>query len=1303
MRKTLSNFYHSFILQSRLAALLTLVFVAALVWAFVARTGTSAHSAPTAVVRSRVLAQVGPEARPWINLSDVRSVTTEFLGDGAARMALAQQSAIRPLAVASADFDEDGAADFVSSYAHDAGGLFAVHRGNLDSIYPNSPDAQSRKSRGEFTDSPLLPQAIVTQTDMAAEFLVAGDFTNDHHADLAAAFADRLYIFPGDGQGGFGSPQTIELPAQVTAMIGGDFNRVDGVMDLAIAIGGASPRLMVFEDAAGVLETAPEVFELPGESRSLVAGQFDTSGEMDIAAAAGRKIVVVRGRDKSVISRVSTATRSFNFDINSIVAGDFTGNSDTDIAVLAKDGGLHLLDRNGTTKNVGKWNSKKLADTGQGSSSYAVSARVSSLPVDSLVVADPASGEINILTDSNEKITEGESARPPALLSTRFTVEGGASSVVTARLNNDGPSDLVILGNSQPTISFTATLVASTFTVINTNNSGLGSLRQAIINANNNPGADTIAFAIGSGLQTISPSADLPGIIGPVTIDGTTQPGFSGTPVIEINGSNTGSGIGLKVAGGSSVIRGLIVNRCSLQGVQFTQKNGNTLEGCYIGTDSTGLNSLANGIGVALAATSFHTVGGAAMSARNVISGNLDAGVAIFGFNNTLNSVFGNYIGVGADGTTDVGNGGPGISISSTTNKIGSAMAGTGNVISGNDEEGVIILSGNGNTLNLIQGNFIGTASDGTTPLGNAFDGVRIANAPANTVGGTVMGAGNVIANNGSIASDHGVEILGPNANGNKVQGNNINNNLNAGVSITNASNTLVGGPMLGSGNDIAMNGADAIVVVSGTSNTIRQNGTRLNGGLGIDLNDDGVTANDTGDPDTGPNNRQNFPVLTFARGGPDTQIQGTLNSTPNTVFTIDFFLNANCDPSGNGESGLFIGSRDVATNASGNVSFDFTLLGIGSAGGQFVTATATNPNGDTSELSNCQVVCIYSLSAPDVAIGGLGGSSSVDVIAPTGCAWTAVSNVPWVTITSGSSGSGNGTVNFTVGVNPDATPRSGTLTIAGITFTVNQAANPAGCSFMIAPTSATIAAAGGTGSVTVTATLQSCGWTAVSNDPFITVTSPPGGVGTGNGTVTYSVAANPSSTPRTGTITIAGETFTVNQDPAPCAFGLTPMSMTFQAAGGSSSVMVNAPVGCNWTAVSNDAFITITSGASGSGNGTVNYSVAAYGGLTVRMGTMTIAGLTFTVTQLPACNFAITPMAMNFLKAGGNGTITVTADPGCPWTAVSNVPWITITMGASGTGNGTVKYSVAFNPVKAKRTGTITVAGRTFTVTQSG
>ncbi len=1278
-----------------------MVFVTAIVWVLATQTGTSAHSVPAAAI-PRVVAQIGDSARPWINLSNVERLDT-LSGAQSAPMAASQQSAIRPLAIASSDFDEDGAADFVSSYAQGDKGLLAVHRGNIDSIYPNSLDAQARKSRGEFTNSPILPQPILTESDVAADFLVAGDFTNDHHADIVAASGDQLYIFPGDGQGGFRSPQTIKLPGNVTAMLAGDFDIIDGVTDLAVAVGGSSPSLIVFEDEAGILEASPEVFQLPGLSRSIIAGQFDTSPEIDIAAAAGTKLLLVHGRDKSVTRKASIDNRSFNFNINSIVAGDFTGNQETDIAVLASDGGLHLLDRNGSTKKVGKWNSKKLADTVQGESIYAMSARVSSLPVDSLVVADPTSGEIIILTDTNGKTVESESAAPPALLSTRFQVEGGASSVIAARLNFDAQTDLVLLNNDQASISFTTTLVAATFTVTNTANSGAGSLRQALTDANNNPGADTITFAIGSGLQTISPSADLPGIIGPVTIDGTSQPGFGGAPIIELNGSNTTSGIGLKVAGGSSVIRGLIINRCSLHGIQFVQKNGNTLEGCYIGTDPTGLNSLANGIGVSLASTSFHTVGGAAAAARNVISGNLSSGVAMLGSSNTLNNIFGNYIGVGADGMTALGNGGAGVAISATTNKIGSAAAGTGNVISGNDEEGVIILSGNGNTANLIQGNFIGTASDGTTPVPNAFDGVRIANAPANTVGGTAMGAGNIIANNGSIASDHGVEILGPNANGNRVQGNTIHTNLNAGVSITNASNTLVGGLATGAGNTIMTNGADGVVVVSGVANTISANNIFSNTGLGIDLNDDGVTANDTTDPDTGPNNRQNFPVLTFARGGPNIQIQGTLNSTPNTEFIIEFFFNTSCDPSGNGEGEDFFGAARATTNASGNVSFDFTFVGIPGVAGQLITATAFHPNGDTSEFSNCQVVCVYSLSAPDVAIGGLGGSSSVDVIAPSGCPWTAVSNVPWVTITSGSSGSGNGTVNFTVDVNPNDTPRSGTLSIAGITFTVNQAANPTGCSFMIAPMSAGIVAAGGTGTVTVTATLQSCGWTAVSNDAFITVTAPPGGIGTGNGSVSYSVAANPASVPRTGTITIAGETFTINQDAAPCAFGLIPMSMTFQAAGGSSSVMVNAPIGCNWTAVSNDAFITLTGTTSGSGPGTVPYSVAPHGGLTVRTGTMTIAGLTFTVTQLPACNFSIAPMAMNFLKPGGNGTINVTADAGCPWTAVSNSAFITITMGASGTGNGQVKYSVAPNPGTAKRTGTITVAGFTFTVTQSG
>ena len=143
------------------------------------------------------------------------------------------------------------------------------------------------------------------------------------------------------------------------------------------------------------------------------------------------------------------------------------------------------------------------------------------------------------------------------------------------------------------------------------------------------------------------------------------------------------------------------------------------------------------------------------------------------------------------------------------------------------------------------------------------------------------------------------------------------------------------------------------------------------------------------------------------------------------------------------------------------------------------------------------------------------------------GCAWTGVSNsTPWLTVTSGASGSGTGTVAFSATANPTTTQRSGSLTIAGQTFNVTQAA--ASCTFALAPASQSVAASGGTGSTTVT-TLAGCAWTGVSNStPWLTVTS--GASGSGTGTVAFSATANPTTTQRSGSLTIAGQTFNVTQ-----------------------------------------------------------------------------------------------------------------------------------------------------------------------------
>jgi subtilisin family serine protease len=260
-------------------------------------------------------------------------------------------------------------------------------------------------------------------------------------------------------------------------------------------------------------------------------------------------------------------------------------------------------------------------------------------------------------------------------------------------------------------------------------------------------------------------------------------------------------------------------------------------------------------------------------------------------------------------------------------------------------------------------------------------------------------------------------------------------------------------------------------------------------------------------------------------------------------------------------------------------------------------------------------------------------------------------------------------------------------------------APSSATCSFAVTPGTLSFASAGGSSSASV-ATASGCTWTGSSDASFTAVTG--GASGTGNGTVTYQVAANPDATLRTATLTIAGQMFTVTQTAAPCTYSITPTSATFANAGGTGSVTVTTLVGCTTSAVSNSPFVTITNVGSGT-SAVVSYSVAANPPPgDARTGTMTIGGHTFTVTQDAApCTYAIAPTSATFSSAGGTGSVTVTTLAGCTVSAVSNASFITITNVGSGT-SAVVAYSVAANPPPgAARSGTMTIGGQTFTVTQ--
>jgi hypothetical protein len=346
------------------------------------------------------------------------------------------------------------------------------------------------------------------------------------------------------------------------------------------------------------------------------------------------------------------------------------------------------------------------------------------------------------------------------------------------------------------------------------------------------------------------------------------------------------------------------------------------------------------------------------------------------------------------------------------------------------------------------------------------------------------------------------------------------------------------------------------------------------------------------------------------------------------------------------------------------------------------------------------RAACRYVFSPATQTVAASGGDSTVTLSAGADCAWTATTDVGWITLNQPVSGTGNATLSFTVAAN-GSNERSGSIVVAGQRATVLQPGLAAACSYTISPASQNFSAAGGPGSPVTVGTQNECRWTVRSNDAWITVTSDSNGVG--NGTFTYSVAANTGAA-RTGTLTVGNRTFTVSQaafTAAACSYSISPTSQNAAAAGGSGSVAVTTTSGCVWTAVSTASFITVTAGASGTGNGTVSYTVAANNG-SARSGTVTIAGQTYTVNQAAAasCAYSVSPGNRNVGPDASVETFSVTTTAGCTWTATSSAAWLIVTTGASGTGSGTVTVAVASNP-GAARTGTLTIAGQTVTVQQ--
>jgi titin len=634
----------------------------------------------------------------------------------------------------------------------------------------------------------------------------------------------------------------------------------------------------------------------------------------------------------------------------------------------------------------------------------------------------------------------------------------------------------------------TATSLAATYVVTTTADSGPGSLRQAILDANADSSTNDVSIEFnipGSGVQTIAPLSILPSIQRPLTIDGYTQPGSSPNTLsdadnavllIEVNGANAGYSWGLALASSNIVVRGLVINTfihdaifvdgpsgakdCVIEGnfigvdpsgtvakptgwpsqgaveisasprnqiggtspaarnlisgnahaglaVQSATSVGTIIQGNLFGTDATGTNALYNAEDDIDIASSFNVVGGTPPGARNIICGN--GGVAIFAPSNTFQ---GNYVGVAPDGITVPPGQGIAMTVYGDNNLIGGDTQGAGNVFSGWGQAGLQILGTNnvvqGNLMgtdatgtlargnnqwglllygarnliggltagaanvisanttgisvengargNVIQGNLIGTDKTGSQALPN-HDGIDILNGVSNVIGGVTTTARNVISGN----SGGGMGIAFSETSNNVVQGNYIGLAANGttplpngfvGIRILGSSGNQIGGTAPGAGNWIAYNSGFGISEIfyfgQAANNSFLGNQIFGNSALGIDLAEDGITANDAGDPDDGPNHLQNFPDLTSVKlAGRTLKVEYKVDSpAANSAypFTVEFFI------ADGGQGRTFIHRATYSTpQVVDSITFKPSVL---PTVGDKIVATATDSNGNTSEFS---------------------------------------------------------------------------------------------------------------------------------------------------------------------------------------------------------------------------------------------------------------------------------------------------------------------------------------------------------------
>ncbi|MFN2578958.1 MAG: FG-GAP-like repeat-containing protein [Pyrinomonadaceae bacterium] len=414
---------------------------------------------------ARLSKQVSVRARAArdsrVSLGNGHSLLTAYQGPEEVQRALTDDQA-SPRSLASADFDEDGVPDLVSSYEYGGRGIIAINRGNADSIYPNAPEAKQRRANGTFTDAPFLSPAHVFEAAVSPDFLGAGDFDGDGHWDVlvAARGGSRLYLLPGDGTGSLGAPKDLSLEGSVTALAVGDINRRDGLPDILVGVDGASGnKIYSFEGPQGAFSATPESIAVPETVTSIAVGQLDFDFESDLAVACGHKLLLAHGRDRKLtftdadrasVSPPNIDTREFSFAIRSISVGEFDGEGAADLAVLTDQGEVRLLSQPGISEPASASKASRLSISADGellarvsAEADLLSAHVSTSSNNDLVVIDRATNRLSVV--SRNASQQSDSGKVNTISVVSFAADSSPRAVIPMRLNSDALQDLVLL------------------------------------------------------------------------------------------------------------------------------------------------------------------------------------------------------------------------------------------------------------------------------------------------------------------------------------------------------------------------------------------------------------------------------------------------------------------------------------------------------------------------------------------------------------------------------------------------------------------------------------------------------------------------------------------------------------------------------------------------------------------------------------------------------------------------------------------------------------------------------------------